>query len=125
MKFLFYKIYRYAVTQEKAVGTSFAFLMYVSIFELIHILIIGGALSIAGYSMDIGEESVWSITTLAIMTFINYLFFIRNKRIEKINEYYQTKNQKARKGDIIFFSYIIMLFSLMAIETYISVQQAS
>lgn len=59
---------------------------------------------------------------IAVMTFINYLLFIRNKRIEKINEYYQNRNLKAWKGDLIFFSYILLLFSLMAIETFISVE---
>lgn len=114
MKFLIYKIYRIALTQEKSVGTTFAFLMYLSVFEILHLVILGIKIKELGYSFIIPEKGNFiSIIIVCLLCIFNYLFFVRNKLIYRIDKYYQDKNLKAWKGNLIFTVYIVFLFFLL------------
>lgn len=116
--FLFYKLYRFAIAQEKTVNVEFGFVGFASIFEILHFIIIFFAIEdIFKYKVELGGQNLFVILFLIIGFSLNYYVFIKSKLIYKINEYHQNKNYKVWKGNIIFFAYIIFLFLIMIIQT--------
>lgn len=119
MKFLIYKVYRIALTQQKSIGTTFAFLLYMSMFEILHLLILALGIKTIGCSIIVPKGYFFSTMIVCLLCFINYLFFIRNNRIYRINSYYQNKNLKVWKGNIVFIAYIFFLMILVILSVYL------
>lgn len=117
MKFLIYKLYRYAAAQEKTVPIVFNFISSVVLFELWHFAFLSQIIEVIfniqtiNYVPFFKNMDIYAlIIILVIGLIINYIIFIQKKYIYKINSYYQSKNYSVIKGNIIFFSYLIMTF---------------
>jgi hypothetical protein len=121
MKFLLYKLYRYAKAQEDTVDANFGFLGIVSVFEILHLLIIfcfiedviGYKLQVTGFAL---KYSGWIFVAVGFS--FNYFIFIKTGLISRINEHYQKKNYSVWKGNVLFFLYIVFLFILLFIQTW-------
>ena len=111
-KFFFYKLYRFAIAEEKSVSLNLNFVILSFCFEILHLLIFGLILKIYGVYFNLNAK-LFSVLFLVIGTIFNYLYFIRNKRIEKINLYFQEQKRIVWKDNLLFFGYIIMLFVII------------
>lgn len=120
MKFFIYKLYRIAVAQKTA-NTIVAFLAYLYAIEILHVAIMIVALKLFGVELGLDESKavIYGILSIMICSFFNYLFLIRNKRIYEINSFYQNKNIKGWKGNLMVISYIVLIFVILFIETLI------
>ena len=117
MRFLIYKLYRFALAQERTVPLIFGFLMFLIIFETLHITVLAVAIKILGYDLFTNYlGGYFGIVALLFLLPVNYFFFVRTKWIYKVNHFYQNKNIAVWKGNFIFISYIIFLFAIMVIE---------
>lgn len=117
-KFLFYKLYRFAISNEKSVSINWGFISLATIFEILHLLIFG--LLLKYYKMELNLSTKFTpVLFLFLGTLFNYLFFIRNKRIEKINLYFQEQKRIVWKDNLMFVGYILMLFVIMFIQVFI------
>ncbi len=126
MTFLLYKLYRFAVAGQNTDDPAFKFVCYLMVFELLHLVVVALGLRIVS---DIGPEYNFTlepykdyivIILFAVCLTFNYLYFIRGKKIYNINDYYQGKNLKVWKGNLLFSSYIVFIFIIIFIEVYIS-----
>lgn len=117
MKFLIYKIYRLAMTQEATAGTEFSFLIFISVFQLLHLLLIGLLIKMFGFEIQLPKqiESLFGILFVIIGVGINYYFFIKSGKIYEINSYYQNKNLSVIKENLVFWGYLLMLLVLLFI----------
>ena len=114
--FLFYKMYKFAKAQEESIGTNFGFVGYAAIFELLHFAIIMVFFKIIGFEVNIGSKGMFIFLFVIIGVSLNYFIFIKSKLIYRINDYYQEKNYSVWKGNLLFFGYIIFLFTIMFIQ---------
>ena len=112
-RFLFYKLYRAAKTQEESVYLNVAFIFLALLFELFHLLLFAVPLKYFGININ---PKLCSILILVIGSLFNYLFFINNNRIEKINEYYQKKELNVTKGDLTIIAYVTILWVVLFLE---------
>jgi len=117
-KFFFYKLYRFAIAEEKSVSLNLNFVILSFCFEILHLLIFGLALKIYGIYYNLNAK-LFSVLVLIISILFNYYYFIRNKRIEKINLYFQEQKRIVWKDNLMFLGYIIMLFIIMFIQVFI------
>lgn len=117
-KFLFYKLYRFAIAEEKSVSLNLNFVILSFCFEMLHLLIFGLVLKIYGINFNLNVKLI-SVLLLIICTLFNYLYFIKSKRIEKINLYFQEQKRIVWKDNLMFFGYIIMLFIIMFFQVFI------
>ena len=111
-KFLFYKLYRFAIAEEKSVSLNLNFISFATIFEILHLLIFGLVLKIYGIYFNLNAK-LFTVLLLITITLFNYLYFIKNKRINRIHIYFQEKNYSVWKGNLLFFGYVIMLFIIL------------
>lgn len=118
MKFLIYKIYRLAMSQEATTGTEFSFLMFMTVFLLLHLLFLVLLIKIIGFGIQLPEGfgSLFGFLFLIISSGLNYFIFIRKGRIYEINRYYRSKNISVVKENLIFFGYLLVLFLLLFAE---------
>lgn len=114
---MFYKLFRYAKAQEETVNAEFGFVGLASVFEILHLMIILVFLKILNIQITLISKNLFVLLFIIIGFSLNYFVFIKSKLIYKINEYYENKNYKVWKGNIIFFAYIIFLFIIMFIQT--------
>lgn len=118
-KFLFYKLYRFSVAEEKSVSLNFGFICLATGFQILHFLIIG-LLSKILFVIDLNlNPKLFSLLFLAIGVLLNYLFFIKNKRIKKINIYFQSQKRIVWRDNLVFFGYIILLFFIMFFQVFL------
>jgi hypothetical protein len=113
MKFLIYKLYSFAITQDNSVGIVFSFLIFISIFELLHPLLIGLFLKVViGYEIQIHLviEKIFGFLFIGLGYIFNYYLFIKTNKIYEINKYFENKNISKLRGNIIFFGYSLFLF---------------
>lgn len=121
MKFLVYKLYRFAKAQEETVDAEFGFMGLVSVFEMFHLaIIISFIRDFFGFKIEFSNffisYSGWIITIVGLA--LNYYFFIKTRLIYKINSFYEKKNYSIWKGNLLFFGYILLLFLIMFIQTW-------
>lgn len=94
-KFLFYKLYRFAVSNEKSGSIDCSFISLATMFEILHLLIFG--LLLKYFKIDFHLSTKFTPVLLLILGgLINYFFFIRNKAIHKINSNFQKQNYLER-----------------------------
>jgi uncharacterized membrane protein len=117
-KFLFYKLYRFAIAEEKSVSINLNFVVLSFCFEMLHLLIFGLVLKIYDIYFNLNAK-LFSVLLLIISALFNYYYFIREKKIEKINLYFQEQKRIVWKDNLLFFGYIIMLFIIMFIQIFI------
>lgn len=109
-KFLFYKLYRFAISNEKSYPVVWNFVTLATMFELLHLLIFGLILKLFFGVYYYLNPKQFSILLVVVGVIFNYLYFIKNKRIEKINLYFQENQRIVWRDNLLFFGYIIMLF---------------
>jgi hypothetical protein len=117
-QFLFYKLYRFIKAQEQTVSLNLGFLSYCTIFEGLHLALFAIPLKYFGNNLDLNIK-LFAILFFIIGFLFNYLYFIRNKRIERINLFFQENNRIVLKDNIMFFSYIILLFLVIFSQIYL------
>ncbi|AYN03763.1 hypothetical protein [Flavobacterium sp. 140616W15] len=117
--FLFYKLFRFAKMQEETVSVEIGFLVFISIFELFHLLIIGVLFKAIGYEVEFPNYFIkyfgWIFVVLGIL--FNYFVFIKSKLIYEIDDYYESQNRPIWKDNLFFLGYILLLFLLIIVET--------
>jgi hypothetical protein len=106
-KFLFYKLYCFAVSNEKTTPVNWNFVLLASTFESIHIVLL--TVPLKYYKIDLNLLFT-SVMFVIIIPLFNYHYFIRNKRIEKINFDFQGQNRIVWK--IIYYFLAILFFYL-------------
>lgn len=119
-KFLFYKLYRFAKLQELTVNPIIGFLGLVSIFEILHLLILMFIIEdFFNYKFTFNSdlEKIVGILFVIIGFTLNYFIFIKTKLIDKIDKYFEEKKRNIWKENLLFFGYIIFLFVIMIIQT--------
>lgn len=118
--FLFYKLFRFAKSQEETVPAEVGFLLFISIFELFHLVIMVVFFKILGYELELPSYFVkyfgWIFVVLSLL--LNYFVFIKSKLIYEINNFYKSHDRQIWKDNLLFFGYILFLFLLMIIETF-------
>lgn len=117
-RFLFYKLYRMAVNEQDSVYLTVGFLVYVTIFEILHLAILSVLIDIFGYKIHVSDSKYVIYSYIIIIGVLNYFVFIKTKWIYRINEYYQAKKLNAWKSNLLFVGYIILLFVIMFIQTW-------
>ena len=117
-KFLFYKLYRFAISNEKSAPIDWSFISLATIFEIFHLLILGLLLKFFKLEFYLNTKFT-PILLLVFGALLNYFCFIRNKAIHKINSDFQKQNRTIWKDNLWFFGYVIMLFVIMFIQVYI------
>ena len=115
---MFYKLYRFAIAEEKSVSINLNFVVLSFCFEMLHLLIFGLVLKIYDIYFNLNAK-LFSVLLLIISALFNYYYFIREKKIEKINLYFQEQKRIVWKDNLLFFGYIIMLFIIMFIQIFI------
>ena len=85
---------------------------------MLHLLIFGLVLKIYDIYFNLNAK-LFSVLLLIISALFNYYYFIREKKIEKINLYFQEQKRIVWKDNLLFFGYIIMLFIIMFIQIFI------
>jgi hypothetical protein len=114
MKFLIFKLYQIALSQQKSMNPVYAFLLIIFVFELWHFLIIGLSIKSLGYEI----KSAWLSKYFGLFSFVicivlNYLLLIRNKNIYDINARFQNSSLKGWRGNILFLAYMILLIVVL------------
>ena len=117
-QFLFYKLYRYIKAQEKTVSLNLGFISYATIFEGLHLALFAIPLKYFNINLNLNVK-LFAILFLLTGFLLNYLYFIRNKRIERIDLFFQEKNRIIWKDNVFFFSYIILLFLIIFLQIYL------
>lgn len=117
-KFLFYKLYRFAIAEQKSVSINLNFTLLATVLEGLHIVLLGAPLKYFKVDLNFNEK-LFPILFVIIGALFNYLFFFRNKRIEKINIHFQEQKRIIWKDDLLFFGYIIFLFIVMFVQVFI------
>jgi len=119
-EFLIYKLYQFAKAQEDTVNPTLGFLCFVSIFELLHLIIL------LSFLEDVfGQKLTWAneimpfvgIIFVVIGISLNYFLFIRTKYVYMVSESYRNKNFKLWKTNLLFFAYILFLFMIILVQT--------
>lgn len=112
-EFLFYKLYRFAISNEESASINWSFISLATMFEILHLLLVG-LLQKSFFEFHTNINlTLFSVLFLLIGTIINYLYFIKSKRIERIHSYFQEKNYSVWKGNLLFLGYVILLFIIM------------
>lgn len=95
--------------------------MLIALFELCHIMIIGIAVRLlTGFHiLETQFGSLFLLVSFVMICIVNYFYFIRRKKIFRINEYYQSRESKSRKGYVLFLLYWLILFMVLYIESYV------
>ncbi|MBG6188471.1 magnesium-transporting ATPase (P-type) [Flavobacterium sp. CAN_S2] len=117
--FFVYKIYRIALSQEQSASVRISFLGLMSIFQLLHFLIIAVFFRNLGYEAYQINEKLFVLLFVLIGFGLNYILFIQSKIVYKINTQYRHKFPNNFKYNLLFFGYIILLFIVIFIEAYI------
>jgi hypothetical protein len=117
--FFVYKIYRIALSQEQSASVRISFLGLMSIFQLLHFLIIAVIFRIIGYEAYQINEKLFVLIFVLIGFGLNYILFIQSKIVYKINTQYKQKFPNNFKYNLLFFGYITLLFIVIFIEAYI------
>lgn len=74
-KFLFYKLYRFAIAEAKSVSLNLNFVLLAFCFEILHLLIFGLALkSFFEFNFKLNPK-LFSVVFLLLCTLFNYLYF--------------------------------------------------
>jgi hypothetical protein len=115
---MIYKLYRIALSEQESTYPIMAFLIYVSVFELLHFSILFLFLKIIGIKVPVLNENSFAVSFIVVGLLLNYLFFIKNGYITKINDYYHCESHKKRRGNLLFISYFVFLFVLMILEIW-------
>jgi hypothetical protein len=117
-KFLFYKLYRFAISNEKSVSINWSFISLATIFEILHLALLADPLKY--YKIELNLSTKFTpVIFLVLGSLCNYLYFIRNKRIQKINIHFQHQKRIIWKDNLLFFAYIIFLFTIMFVQVFI------
>ena len=118
-RFLFYKLYRFSIAQEKSVSLNFGFICLATGFQELHLLIFGFTHRLFFNDYYNLNPKITSVLLLILGILFNYFYFIKNKKIEKINAYFQNQKRVVWRDNLLFFGYIIFLFIIMFIQVYI------
>ena len=113
-KYLFFKLYCFALLQKRNVRNSF--LLFATTFETLHLLIIVIILKLQLYK--ILQHYLFAVGFLLIGFLINYYVFIKTNRIYKIAKHFSKNKIDFIKGNLIFFLYIFLLFAILSLEIY-------
>ena len=116
---MFYKLFRFAKNQEETVFVEIGFLVFISIFEFFHLLIIGVFFKAMGYEVEFPDYCIKYFGCFFVLLgmLFNYFVFIKSKLIYKIDDYYESQNRQISNDNLFFFGYILLLFLLMIVET--------
>lgn len=117
-KFLFYKLYRYAKAEEQSVSLSFNFIFLATVFQELHLTFLIFPYNFFKINLNFRIELL-PILMFIIGILFNYLYFIRSKRIDKINVYYQSQKRVVWRDNLMFFGYIILLFFIMFFQVFL------
>lgn len=118
--FLFYKLYRFAKFQEQTVSPAIGFLALVSIFELLHLLILLFFIEdVFGYKLKFANEieKIFGILFVMIGFSLNYFIFIKSKLIYRINDYYSSLDRKIWRENLLFVGYFILISLIIVLQT--------
>ena len=118
IKFFTYKLYAIAKTQEETAGVLIPFLGYMTIFQILHLVLIMGFLEefvIKGKVLDISDPIPWYSGWIVVLVgfTINYFLFIKTKWVYQVYDEYVQKGIKLWKSNLLFFLYIIFLLVVM------------
>lgn len=117
-KFLFYKLYRFAVAEEKSVSLNFNFILLATVFQELHLALLPVPLKYFNLELIV-SKTYTSVFLLIFLAIINYFYFIKSKKIEKINSYFQNQKRIVWRDNLLFFGYIILLFVVMFFQVFI------
>jgi hypothetical protein len=107
--FLFYKLYRFSIAQKESVSLNFGFVCLATVFQELHLILLVFPYNYYQINFNLNVQ-LFSFLMLILGSVFNYFYFIRNKRIEKINVHFQNQKRIVWKENLLFFSYIIILF---------------
>lgn len=108
-KFLFYKLYRFSIAQEESVSLNFGFVCLATVFQELHLILLIFPYNYYQINFNLNAQ-LFSFLMLILGSVFNYFYFIRNKRIEKINTCFQNQKRTVWKDNLVFFGYVILLF---------------
>lgn len=122
-KYIIYRLYRIALLQEATLFPVIGFLVYLSLLQILH-LIIFGVFSRLFFNNLFSYQNNYGLLGLIgilILIGINYLFLVRNNKLKEINDYFINDKNKVNpiKGNLIFWGYLFVLFTIMFFETWI------
>lgn len=118
-KLFFYKLYRFAVLEEKSVSLNLNFVILATAFEILHLLVISLIFKILfGFTLELNTEFV-SILLVVSGILFNYFYFIKNKKIQKLYFYYQNQERNIWKSNLFLFGYILFLFIILFFQVSI------
>lgn len=118
-KLFFYKLYRFAVLEEKSVSLNLNFVILATAFEILHLLVISLIFKILfGFTLELNTEFV-SILLVVSGILFNYFYFIKNKKIQKLYFYYQNQEQNIWKSNLFLYGYILFLFIILFFQVSI------
>lgn len=118
-RFMFYKLFRFSKLEEQTVDLKIGFLVNVIVFQLLHLAIFFVFLKLLGFDFFRGKEFLITSSFIVFVSVLNYYYFIKKDRIFKVNQYYQKQKRNILKDNLVFFTYIILLFLIIFIETWI------
>ena len=117
-KYIIYRLYKIALLQEATLFPIVGFLVYISLFEILHIIILGVFFRLFFNSLFTYQNNngMLGLIGILILIGINYLLFIRNNKLKEIDEYFTNNKINALKGNLMFWGYIVVVFVVMFIE---------
>ncbi|WP_372474787.1 hypothetical protein AB4865_05850 [Capnocytophaga sp. ARDL2] len=122
-KLMIYKIYRIALKQNETVPIVIGFTCFMSIFELIHIVIALGFVEILlNVQININSDSdiIFKILFITLGIGLNYFLFLKNKWIYKLNERYSSQNRNKFRDNLTFGLYLLFLVFCIVFITWIN-----
>lgn len=119
LKFMIYKLYRVSIKEQDTVYPIIGFLIYLSIFEILHFTIIAVFFKLIGFEIILGSKDVFGLLFIVLGSTSNYIIFIKNKRIYKINQHFEVNRINNLKGNLIFITYIFILLGIIFLEAII------
>jgi hypothetical protein len=121
LKYIIYRLYRIALLQEATLFPVIGFLVYISLFEILHLIILGVFSRLFFHNLFTYQNNNGLIGLIGILILIsiNYLIFVRNNKLKEINEYYLNNKVNYLKGNLIFWGYILGLFAVMFFESWL------
>ncbi|MFN5629321.1 MAG: hypothetical protein ACK48W_08535 [Bacteroidota bacterium] len=122
-KYIIYRLYRIALLQEETLFPVIGFLVYLSLLEILHLIIFGvfSRLFFNNLFSYQNNNGLLGLIGILILVGINYLFLVRNNKLKEINDYFINDKNKVNpiKGNLIFWGYLFVLFTIMFFETWI------
>jgi len=114
--FFIYKLYRFGLTQS---NPKLAFILYLTVFEIIHLLLLGIILKIIGIGIHINSQYFPGLVLISILAAVNYLLFSNEMFIKKMETFYSNKKYNVLKTNLTFFIYLLFLIFLLFFMTSI------